>query len=147
MNLAVREYSFSDWFIHASISLLNSIYVFCACSWSSSTHLPELTTETCCRIVAERNELAITYVLRLDCSRKCLTSQEREAFIKLCLSSSLALYLGNLSLHVVHIQSSYLASLEHHKLWNFYMSCRTALHISWLHWFSLARQMFGIGHF
>ena len=55
-------------------------------------------------------KLAVTDVLRLDCSRKCLTSQELEYLFKVCLSSSLALYLCNLSLDLVHIQLSYLAS-------------------------------------
>ena len=54
--------------------------------------------------------LAVTDVLRLHYSRKCLTSQESEIFFKVCLSSSLALYLCNLSLHLVHSEFSYLAS-------------------------------------
>ena len=71
-----------------------------------------------------------------------LNSHEGEVFIKACLSESFALYMCHLSWHLVHIQVSYLANWEHDKLCNILYNCRTALHISWLHWFSLVRHIF-----
>ena len=47
-------------------------------------------------------KLSVTDVPRLNCYRKCPTSQIREICIKVCLSSSLTLYLCNLNLHLVH---------------------------------------------
>ena len=67
MNQVARKYFLSDWFIQASTSLLSSMHC-CACSWTSSTHSPESTADSCCRIVAEQTycKLAVTDALALD---------------------------------------------------------------------------------
>ena len=88
-------------------------------------------------------KLAVTYVPRLDYSRKCLTPVRNvEIFIKVYLSSSLAPYLCSLILHLVLIQFSYLA-----KALEILYELSICTPHQWLHWFSLVRHIFDFGDF